>query len=440
MAQAPPDSLLIPPPSLTLNGHLLVQTQPSRVALTPTPGHIVIENGRIAHIDLARPSPAADGGGDDFIISPGFVDTHLHLPQFDAIGADGLELLEWLDQVIFPAEIAWNDVDFARAMAKRVGQELLSFGTTALAAYATSSHASTQAAIIELGKLGLCGHVGQVLMDRNAPDKLTVPASLAVSQAASLQSAGRIAPAVTPRFAISCSPELLSLAGRLARKTGWIIQTHLAETIPECKQVRGLFEGSSPLWSGSYTSVYANAGLLTNRSLLGHGIHLSPDELTLVRDAGSLIAHCPTANRFLSAGTMNASQLKQASVGLCLGSDIGAGPDRSMVRVARAMIDAAKQLSPSHPLAMPQLPSAGEAWWRITAENAAALGLVDTGSLTLGACADLLLLRPSKPWKSAPDPLARLLYAWDDRWIRSVFAMGRIVYSGDAAASDMPTR
>jgi guanine deaminase len=399
--------------------------------MTDHPGHLVVEDGFIVHIDATRPAPSCDLGGEEFIVSPGFVDTHLHLPQFDSIGADNLELLDWLDRVIFAAELKWNDVDYARAISARVADELHSFGTTSIAAYATSSHASTQAALDCFAAAGFAGHIGQVLMDRNAPESLLVPSGLALGQAATLQQRGDIAPAVTPRFAIACSPEMLRGAGRLAMKTGWYVQTHLAETQREIATVQSLFPNKT------YTQVYEEAGLLTSRTLLGHGIYLAPDELALLHSHGSTIAHCPTANRFLDSGTMDWLAYEHRRLSLSLGSDIGAGPDRSMIRVARAAIDASKQSLASRPHTPPDSRptildplSAEQVWWTITAGNAEKLGLTKRGHLATGTVADLLLIRPTKPL-SESFPIGNLLYGWDDRWLHSTLARGRVVWRFD---------
>src|SRR5690606_29780466 len=145
------------------------------------------------------------------------------------------------------------------------------------------------------------------------------------------------------RFAISCTAELLAQAGALAAEHGAIVQTHLAETLPECARVRDLFGGQS------YVEVYRRAGLLGTRSLFGHGIHLDQHDCQQLAASESTLAHGPTANAFLGSGTMQRHALLSAGVGITLGSDIGAGHERSMVRVARAMILAAASLGVGPP-------------------------------------------------------------------------------------------
>ena len=111
----------MPAAPLIINGTLLLPDGASSVRLGEGPGHLVIDGGRIVHVDPARPSPAPDLGGEDCLITPAFTDTHVHLPQFDAIGVDGLELLDWLERAIFPAEMKWADTEYAAAMAKPDG-------------------------------------------------------------------------------------------------------------------------------------------------------------------------------------------------------------------------------------------------------------------------------------------------------------------------------
>lgn len=397
-------------PAVTIGGQLLLPAPGWGVRLAP--GLIRLRGPRISAVEEGADPASADVGGPGCLISPGFIDAHVHLPQFDSIGVEGLELLEWLDRVIFPAEARWADADYAGQMALRVARQLLSFGTTTIAAYGTVHHAGTQAAIEAIAETGLSGYVGQVLMDRGAPPELVRPAGQLIEEAARLRECGPVSPAVTPRFAISCSDGLLRSAGELAARTGQLIQTHLAETVPECREVARLFDGLR------YTEVYERAGLLTQRSILGHGIQLDDDDRARLSRAGATIAHCPTANRFLRAGSMDLARHRAAGIPLAIGSDVAGGPDRSMVRVARAMLETARSLG------NPNL-SAADAWAMITRGNAARLGLDDrTGSIEPGRAADLVLVGPDTAWLSGPDPLGAALWGWDDRWIQRVWAAG----------------
>jgi guanine deaminase len=409
-----------------------------------TDGWLRLAGDRIAELQAGRSPHTIDLGGDECVILPGFVDTHLHLPQFDSIGADGLTLFDWLEGVIFPAERQWEDASFAAEMTERVVRQLFSFGTTSFCAYATVHHDATVAAMDVISRFSVRACVGQVLMDRNAPAYLCRSTDQLLREAAELcrryppnQPGSRLEFAVTPRFGIACSEELMRGAARIARANQAIVQTHLAETYAEKTSVEHLFGGQS------YAEVYDDAGLLTRRTLLAHGIHLSENERERLRSAGSAIAHCPTANVFLASGVMPWVDWDEQGLRLSLGSDIGAGTERSMVRVGRAMIEAAKYRSmlprgAMRPEAASDTPAlnnptvtAAEAWWQITTGNANVAGWRDAGRLEAGAAADLLVIQPDVHLRETPDPLSMLLYAWDDRWLRRTFVAGQQVYSRD---------
>lgn len=401
----------------TIGGWLGLPGEPGRLRLAR--GVLTTAGERIETVhelpaDAAM--PAVDYGGEGSVILPGFVDTHLHLPQWDSIGTEGLTLLDWLDRVIFPAESRWQDRDFAGDMATRAAAELRSFGTTAIAAYGTVHHAGTTAAMHAIAEAGLRAAVGQVLMDRGAPSDLVRPATLLLEEARAMQSIdwpGRVEHAITPRFAISCTPELLAGAGVLAQGSGAIVQTHISEMRAECERVHELFGGAR------YTEVYRNAGLLGPRSVLGHGVWLDDVERAILRDANAIIAHCPSANLFLESGMLDLAATQAAGVRVSLGSDVAAGSDRSMPRVARWMIETARARRVQSP------PSAEQAWWTITAGNADALGWHDSGRLAPGAWADVVIVNPTRHWSEGTDrALAQLLYAWDERWIDHVMLAG----------------
>lgn len=379
-------------------------------------GWLRVEGRRIVEAGVGACPHTVDLGGPEHVIAPGFVDAHLHLPQFDSIGADGLPLLEWLDTVIFPAEARWEDPAYAHAMTSRVLARLVRRGTTAIAAYATVHHAGALAACAAAREMGVRAVIGQVLMDVHGPEFLIRPTAQMLREAEAYLAApnpphSRVEAGLNPRFALVCTMELMRGAARLAKAAGALVQTHLSETIPECARLGELFDGLD------YVEVYGRAGLLGPRSVFAHGIHLSARERAELAASGSIVAHCPTANLFLQSGTMDRRATLAAGVRLALGSDIAGGPDRSMVRVARAMIEAAKAIGGP-------LPTAGECWWQITAGNARALGWPDAGTLDTGAAADVVVFEPDVPWRTARDPLSCLLYAWDDSWIDAVVLDG----------------
>lgn len=402
----------------------------------PASGWLRIEAGRIAEIGAGRP-PAGDGpalGDPESLITPGFIDAHLHLPQIDSVGADGMTLLDWLDRVIFPAEIWWG-MGGAPHMLRTALARLIRNGALGFAAYLTSHPESAgETARRVVAGAGFpapprCA-LGRVAMDRSAPEELIrhdrdrgaarpVPP---VGLPDPGDSRGRVEVSLNPRFAISCTDELLAEVGWAAGEMAAqgrppLIQTHLAESRPECDRVAELFPADA-----DYTSVYDRFGLLTPRTLLAHAIHLSDSEWDLIRERQSVVVHCPTANTFLQSGLFNLDAAREHGVRLALGSDIAGGPDVAMPRVARAMIEVAKMRRMTvAPEAF--VPSPADAWRLITTGGADALGWSDMGRLEVGASADLLMWRLPQTWFD-DHLIGRLIYGYTPRLIDTIVLGG----------------
>ncbi|MBL8746384.1 MAG: amidohydrolase family protein, partial [Phycisphaerae bacterium] len=375
-------------------------------AKKPEPGYLRIDNGRIAEIrlgDLPRNSGPPDLGSPSHIICPAFIDAHFHFPQIDSIGCDGMPLLEWLDKVIFPAEAWWGKgaaVPATRTAIRRLTNE----GTVGVAGYLTSHAQGSAEAVALLARTPMRFHVGRVAMDRNAPDDLTdedrrraamrpIPSPILAPNPSLI--APRQAISANPRFAISCTPELLAEIGwtinqRQSQSIRHYLQTHLAESPEECAQVRHMFHEEH------YTSVYDKFNLLNERTILAHCIHLADPEWELIARRKSIVASCPGANMFLRAGLFNLDKARDFAVRLTLGSDVAAGPDIAMPRVARQFIETAKVRALTS--GARHVPAPAEAWNLITRHNADALGWHDAGRLETNAAADLLVLRVPDLW------------------------------------------
>ncbi|MCB9838976.1 MAG: amidohydrolase family protein [Phycisphaeraceae bacterium] len=418
------------PKSMLCKGLLL--TDPEH---PPQPGWIRVEGGRIAEIGRGHTDEKAEVGGAEVILCPAFIDAHIHLPQIDSVGCDGLELLPWLEQVVFPAE-AWWGAGAAASMTRTAVQRMVREGTFGFAGYLTS-HA--QAGAMALGMLasGVDGArlrfaAGRVAMDRNAPaaliDEDIARARMNPTPGVALSGDGlgdRGEVSVNPRFAIACTDELLAECGWLVRKRAEsgrpiVMQTHLSESVPECRWIGELFPGDR-----DYTSVYDRAGLLTERSVLAHAVHLSDAEFELIAQRRAVLAHCPIANTFLESGLFDLDRAREHGVRVALGSDVAAGVDIAMPRVARAMIEIAKirkmTISPGA-----DVPKPSEAWSMITRGNADALGWSDSGRLEVGAHADILALRVPETWRDG-FLIGRLLYNWtSDLIVDRVVAGARV--------------
>ncbi len=405
------------PSPMILQGRLLAVADRS-----PQPGWLRVEQCRIVEVASGDPPEAPAAGGPDAILCPGFIDAHIHLPQIEQAGCDGLELLAWLDEIIYPAEGRWADPEVARADVVLASRRMLASGTLGYAGYLTSHPGGVVAALDVAQDTDLRAIVGQVLMDRNGPQQLLADPGALAGLAGQLAppAGGRTALSVNPRFALACSDEMLALAAARAGP-GVFIQTHLAETRRECEAVAGLFPDDP-----HYAGVYDRHGLLTDRTLLAHCLHLDDDQWRLIAERRSVVVHCPTANTFLRSGLFDLDAARTHGVRLALGSDIAAGPDVAMPRVARAMIETAKARAMASPGgAVAHIPTPAEAWTLITRGNADALGFTDMGRIEPGASADLLVLRPGLPFDD--HLVGRLIYTWRDEYIERVVLNGRLM-------------
>lgn len=352
-------------------------------------------------------------GGRDRLVTPAFTDAHIHLPQIHQAGCDGMTLLEWLDRVVFPAETWWGRgraVSDTRSAVRRMIRE----GTACFAGYLTSHADGSSEAVSFLGRTPMRAIVGRVAMDREAPEALTAEDR---ERARMRPIKGPILPrtletehvrvSANPRFAIACTPELLAEIGwAVKERPGIFVQTHLAEMREEVAKVRGLFPEHA-----SYTHVYDAYGLLTERTLLAHCVHLNDDEWALIAERRSVVVHCPTANLFLQSGLFELDRAQAFGVRLALGSDVAGGPDVAMPRVARAMIEKAKIRAMTGRAGV-RIPTPAEVWGLITRGNAEELGWPDGGRIEVGARADLLVLRAPDSWFDE-FLVGRLLYNWD---------------------------
>lgn len=416
-------------PEITISGRLLIDP-----AQPPELGWIRVAAGRIQEVAFGDPPSSAAPptlGGRDRIITPAFIDAHMHFPQIDSVGCDGLTLLDWLDRVIFPAE-AWWGRGAALPAARVAVRRLMGEGTVGAAAYLTSHGEPCSEVLSWLStRTPLRFHAGRVAMDRMAPDSLTMedrerarlrPPPSPILPA--IAGPGRGAVSANPRFAVSCSDELLAEVGWAVKsRPGIFVQTHLSESREECALVARQFPQAA-----HYTGVYEQFGLLGARTLLGHCIHLSDDEWALIARRGAIAVHCPAANIFLKAGLFDYDRARAHGARVALGTDIAAGSDVGMPRVARGFIETAKVRAMTAPggAGSVYIPSPAEAWRKITLENASLLGWEDGGRIEVGAAADLLVLRTPDGWLDE-HLVGRLIYNWSRDLIESRVFAGAVV-------------
>ena len=325
------------------------------------------------------------------ILAPGFLDLHVHFPQTDVIGSPAEGLLPWLENYTFPHEARFADPAYAQGVARVFLDELLRHGVTTALAFATSHPASVDALLGEAQARGLRLIAGKVLQDRHSPDGVRDETEASLRDTEDLlrhwHGKGRLGYAITPRFAPSCSEAQLRGAGELAAQYPDVwIQSHVAENKDEIRWARELFPDSR-----SYLSVYGDFGLLRERAIYAHCIHLDDEDRALMRDTGAAAAVSPTSNLFLGSGFFDYAAAMRTGFRFGLASDVGGGTSFSPFHTMLAAYYVGREgqtksgisLSPAH------------LWWQHTAGAAQALGLEGVvGNLRLGCEADFLVLNP----------------------------------------------
>lgn len=367
------------------------------------------------------------------LLIPGMIDLHTHYPQLDMIASYGLQLLDWLNDYTFPTEAAFVDKKHASQIAQRFLRELLRHGTTTAMVFSTVHTQSVEAFFEQALALNLRMITGKVMMDRNAPRYLCDSAEQSFLESQQLierwHGQGRLAYAITPRFAPSSSVQQLALAGELYRLYPDVyVQSHLAENQAEVDWVRTLFPHAK-----DYVDVYQQAGLLGPRSIYAHGIHLDVDACQRLAESQSVLAHCPTSNLFLGSGLFPMARIQQQGVRFALGTDIGAGTSLSLFRTLAEAYKIQQlqqhQLDPDY------------AFYLATLGGAQALGLQNTiGNFLPGKEADFVVLdvqagsitqQRLKQCRTLTERLFVLAMLGDDRQIYATYILGECVYLKD---------
>jgi guanine deaminase len=425
-------------PALTFTGDPFQQGLEHTLVHEPD-AIIAMAGGRIIHFGpasrvrrlLPHGTKIEDCGRRSLLLA-GFVDCHVHYPQVQMIGAHGAQLIDWLEKYTYVAEQQYADRRHARAAARTYIDENLRNGITTAAVFCTIHPESVDALFEAAAKHDLRMIAGKVMMDRNAPAALRETARAAYDDSKALiakwHGRGRLAYAVTPRFAASSTPAQMAAAGALWRESpGTYLQSHVAENRREVEWVQALY----PERKG-YLDVYDHYGQLGPRAIYGHGIWLTEDELRRCHDTGTAIAHCPTSNFFLGSGCLNlgVTSKKERPVRVGLATDLGGGTSFSILRTMGEAYKAAQLAGYSL--------SAGHAFYLATRGAAHALYLDDRiGSIAPGMDADLVVLDlESTPiiryrMKHAADLHEALFVQMtlgDDRAVRATYVAGRRVY------------
>ncbi len=302
---------------------------------------VELADGRVTAVHPAPAGCATPQTWPGAVILPGFVDTHLHYPQTRVLGSASGPLLPWLNSSVFPEEARFSDPAYAAAVAEEFCDALIGQGTTLAAIYSSSHPTATDTLLRALDRRGLRGVTGVTLMDRAAPANVLLPADDALAANERLgdqwhgHDDGRLALSLIPRFAISCTSELMRGAAAQADARSMLVQTHISENPDEITATRELFPNSD-----DYLGVYEDHGLASPRLVLAHCVHLTDDEWQRVADGDIAIAHCPDSNFFLGSGCMPLRRALDLGIRVGLGTDVGAGRTFSLRRVAAAAYDA----------------------------------------------------------------------------------------------------
>ena len=365
------------------------------------------------------------------IVMPGFIDTHIHYPQSEMVGAYGEQLLEWLDNYVFPTEVRYKDKDYAKEMSEFFVKQLLRNGTTTALVFGTVHPESVDSLFEVAENINMRMIAGKVMMDRNAPDYLLDTPEISYNQSKELiekwHKKGRLLYAITPRFAPTSSPEQLDMAGKLKKEfPDTYMHTHLCENKSEIEWVKELFPDRA-----SYLDVYHHHGLTGPKSIFAHSIHLEDCEWDCLQETDSAISFCPTSNLYLGSGLFKLQEAWKRKVKVGMGTDIGAGTTFSIMQTLN---EAYKVMQ----LQEYRL-SAFEAFYLATLGGAKSLSLDHLiGNFEVGKEADFVVIDPcATPLqqlrfdnsKSLADELFVLITLGDDRSIYRTYVDGRLVYA-----------
>lgn len=398
-------------------------------------GILLIENGKVAEVGAAAELLPKLAGVEvqhypDALITPGFIDTHIHYPQTGMIASYGEQLLDWLNTYTFPTERQFADKAHASEVAAIFLKELLRNGTTTALVFGTVHPESVDAFFEQAETLNLRMIAGKVLMDRNAPDYLTDTAESGYAESKALierwHGKGRLHYAVTPRFAPTSTPEQLALAGKLLGEyPDLYMHTHLSENRKEIEWVKELF----PERKG-YLDVYDHHKLIGPRAVFAHGVHLCDDECQRLADTGSAVAFCPTSNLFLGSGLFDLNKLEAHGVRVGLGTDVGGGTSfsqlQSLNEAYKVMQLQGKKLDPFKSLYLATLGGAHALYLDDTLGNF--LPGKDADFLVLDYNATPLLSYRMQQAKSLEERLFALTMLGDDRVVKETFAAGVSVH------------
>ena len=356
-------------------------------------GGLAIREGRIAdcgqysEVRARHPGAAVRDLRGGFLL-PGFIDTHVHFPQFRVLGALGRQLLDWLEFVALPEEARMEDMAYACDTARRFVRALAAHGTTTALVFGSHFRAATGALFRAAERSGLRVVSGLVISDRNLrPELHRTPAEAyrdSVQLIREYHGRGRLRYAVTPRFALSTSEEMLEVCQTLMREFPDVgCQTHINENALEVQEVSAMFP-----WARDYLAIYEKFGLTGPRCVMAHNVHATDAELERMGASGTAVAHCPWSNAMLGSGLFPLRRHLRAGIRVALGTDVGGGTGFGMLKEALQAY-AMQRVPPDGMLLSP-----AHLLYLATRAGAEALNLEnETGDFAIGKSADFVYLK-----------------------------------------------
>jgi 5-methylthioadenosine/S-adenosylhomocysteine deaminase len=419
-------------------------------------GDMSIRDGRIAAVgsnitNITGPHDRVIDAGGGYVL-PGFIQTHIHLCQTLFRGyADDLHLMDWLRTRVWPMEAA-HTPDTLRAAARLATTELLSSGTTAVLTMETVH--DTEVVFEAVAESGLRATIGKCMMDFDAQ----VPARLREQTQASLDESlailkkwhgaanGRLHAAFAPRFAVSCSRELLEAVADLSSQHHALVHTHASESRDEIAIVRQMSGGLSNL------EYLASLRLASPRLCAAHCVWVDDRDQQLLADRDVKVMHCPGSNLKLGSGVAPVPEMRARGITVSLGAD-GAACNNRLDMFEEMRLAAVLQAMRREPGALP----ARDVVWMATRAGARTLGLEgDIGSLEIGKRADIIVVDRDRPHLApGPDPYSTLVYSARGSDVRTTIVDGEVLVhdfehlridrretaiAGRAAAKDLARR
>lgn len=392
---------------------------------------------------------------------PGFVDTHIHASQYPNAGIFGKStLLDWLTRYTFPLEASLGkDLAKAKRVYGRCVRKTLSHGTTTASYFATVDVAATNLLVDICYGLGQRALVGRVCMDEpstcpewyrdeSAEQSLTRTKEVVEHIRAVDPDARLVRPVVTPRFAPSCTAASMSGLGAYVKSEGLAVQTHVSENPGECELVSQLFPEESAGDRG-YAGVYDAFGLLTDKTILAHAVHLSESEARMIAERGSKVSHCPCSNSSITSGAARVRWLLEKGIDVGLGTDMSGGYSPSVLEAARqaALVSRHVAMGLDGEEKEKAKLTVEEVLYLATRGGAKVVGLEGVvGAFEVGMEFDAQLIGLGSVgetgetegeeagdvdvfgWESCEDLIAKWLFSGDDRNTRKVWVRGQLVH------------